>query len=133
MTDAQLERELRDIRDLIGATFCAIVGGGEEKQRNWLVAARDSEFFRRYMGGVGRAHPFWGNDPEIPPRAQELLRDHSAKGSRPPLGGLLNLEEAAVAGRATVTAIPGIGPKTMEAIDAALVKHELEWSDGGES
>ncbi len=60
----------------------------------------------------------------------DKLRRYKRHGSKPPRGGLLNLEEIANAGRDVVAAIPGIGKVSMAKLDKAIGEEDgLEWAD----
>ena len=127
MTDARLEKELRDLQEIGWAILATLVGSIQQEQLDIaLKRGRDARWLHRWMGD---GTPFWESDPEISGQVQERLRQHEQYGASPPRGGLYTLEEVAIRGRETIAAIPGIGPKAMEAIDAALEKHGIPWAD----
>jgi len=126
-TDPRLAAELTEIKTLAGAACAAIFGSTAEKQEIYRKAARDNDWFRRFM----QKPELWGI---LMGREVEKLRDYQRVGVGPGKGGLLNLEEVAHAGRATVAAIPGIGKVSMAKLDRAIAKQDgLEWADGGAS
>lgn len=47
----------------------------------------------------------------------------------PGRGKLVTLEDLASFTREEIAALPGVGPKAMAALDAAMSEHGLEWAD----
>jgi hypothetical protein len=121
--DPRLAAELAEIRLLAGAACAAIFGSTTEKQEAFRQAARDNDWFHRYM-----KEPHL--DVIVGNATAEKLRRYKRRGSHPPSGGLLNLEEVAHAGRDVVAAIPGIGKVSMAKLDKAIGEEDgLEWAD----
>lgn len=81
MTDARLEKELREIRELLYALFPAFIGSDYKLVDAAIQKGRDVEYMRRWMGA---GYPFWENSPGIPGRVQELLRAHGCPGLSSP-------------------------------------------------
>lgn len=124
MSKAQLEKELRDIRQLVGACLGALIGFTKEKQEPYLREAEGAEWLRRFT-----------EDPMLEQlldiNAAGALRRHGCPESRSEsgyAGGYMTLEEVALAGRDHISSIDGVGPRSMEKLDKAMNDHGYQWA-----
>jgi hypothetical protein len=109
----RLRAELRDVRYLTEAVLIALVGDGKfQSCEQW---ARLSSIHRRERRGT----PLRDFIPDrLVPKFVSTSRGMD----------LATLEELAGQPRERITAIPGLGRKTMQKLDAAMAERGLNWA-----